>query len=384
MDYLITGKVIHASGRSATAILINGDRISGIIPQEYAPASKRVIRLDNYTLLPGLIDLHIHGANGHDTMDATNKAIHGISRYLAKNGVTSFLATTVTARKEKVLAAVENVAQRVARGVDGAQLLGSYIEGPYINDEYKGAHPQEYIRNLDIQEIEEIIQQGRGTVRVFALAPEKANSPEVVEYLVKKGVKVALGHSNATYGETIRAIDAGASIAVHAFNGMRGLHHREPGILGAVLSRDEIMAELIADGIHVDTAVMKILLRCKSKYGIVLVTDCMQAGGLTDGEYKLGELKVTVQDSIARIDSGSLAGSTLRLIDGVKNMVQKVGVPLADAVQMASLNPARAIGMDRELGSLEHGKRADIIAIDDDFNVVFTMVAGSIVYNALI
>lgn len=380
MAFIKAGKIVTADGiLEHSGISVQGDSIEHI--GAVWDGSNNIISLDNYTVLPGLIDLHIHGVNGHDTMDATPAALNGMSRFLARHGVTSFLATTVTARMSKIIAAVENIAACTRQGLEGARLLGAYIEGPYINPQFKGAQPEEYIRDLDIAEVQEIISKSRDTVRVVALAPEKDNAGQVIRHLAAQGIKVALGHSNATYAETVRAIENGASQAVHTFNAMRGLHHREAGITGAVLNNDQIMAELIADGVHVDYPVIQILLRAKRKEDILLITDCMQAGGLVDGEYELGELKVQVRGGIARLGSGALAGSTLKLMDAVRNLVQRAGVSLPDAVNMASLNPARAMGAEDRLGSLEAGKQADIIAVDDDFNVVFTMIGGKVVHG---
>ncbi|HCX79617.1 MAG TPA: N-acetylglucosamine-6-phosphate deacetylase [Firmicutes bacterium] len=382
MRYILNaGKAVTPRGiLPGASIILSGEKIAEVRSRPTtAQGDAQVISLDKYTVLPGLIDLHIHGVNGHDTMDASFEALNGMSNYLARQGVTSFLAATVTAGMDKILGAVENIANCRQQGLHGARLLGAYIEGPYLNPENSGAHCKDCLRELDSLEIEAILAKAGGNVRVFALAPEKENAIPVIQGLTGRGIKVALGHSSATYGETNRAIETGASIAVHTFNGMGGLHHREPGIVGAVLNSGKIMAELIADGVHVAFPVIEILLKCKDKEDIILITDCMRAGGLGDGEYELGELKVRVKDGIARTKEGSLAGSTLRLIDGVKNLVQKVNVPLADAVHMASLNPARALGQSGRLGSIAEGKQADLIAIDDEFNVVFTMVGGKIV-----
>jgi len=383
MHYILnTGKAVTPQGiLPGASVLVAGENIAAVSTQQNASSSAQVISLEKYTLLPGLIELHIHGVCGHDTMDASREALNGMSQYLARQGVTSFLAATVTAGMDKILAAAENVANCREQGLQGARLLGAYIEGPYLNPKNSGAHSKDCLRELDSQEIEAILDKARGNVKVFALAPELEDAIPVIQRLTSQGLKVALGHSSATYSETNRAIENGASIAVHTFNGMSGLHHREPGIIGAVLNSGKIMAELIADGVHVAYPVIEILLKCKDKKDIILITDCMRAGGLGDGEYELGELKVRVKGGIARTKDGSLAGSTLRLIDGVKNLVQKVNVPLADAVNMASLNPARALGMDNNMCSIEEGKQADLIAIDNDFNVVFTMIAGKIIFQ---
>lgn len=339
------------------------------------------IDLSNYKLLPGLIDTHIHGANGYDTMDANYNSLNEISKYLGSIGVTGFLATTVTAPWDKITSAVKNVDQTMKLGVEGAELLGAYIEGPFITEKYKGAHPSEYIRRIDIDDTKELINNFPSCIKTVIVAPEKEGALELIKYLKSKNINPSIGHTNATYKEVIAAVDAGANIAVHVFNGMRGLHHREPGTVGAVLSDDRICCELIADMIHVHPAVTKIVLKAKGPENISLITDCMMAGGLEDGEYMLGELKVFVKDGVARIENGSLAGSTLKLINAIKNMNEHVGVSMLDAVNMASLVPARIAGVDHVQGSIEAGKKANFTVVDNDFNVVMTMVNGKCIYS---
>ncbi|KUO68571.1 MAG: N-acetylglucosamine-6-phosphate deacetylase [Clostridia bacterium BRH_c25] len=380
MKYLLKGKEIYTPDGvlENTGILIEDSSIGllGIDEKE----GYTEINLEDCRILPGLIDMHIHGANGFDTLDASYASLNGISKYLSCNGVTSFLATTVTADMRKIEKAVVNVAECIVKGTDGARVLGSYIEGPYITSEYKGAHPESLIRELDRDEIEAMIEKANNTVKVFTIAPEKQKSTEIIKYLTEKGIKVSMGHTNATYDEAIEAVESGASIAVHLFNGMRVLHHREAGLVGAALNDDRINIELICDCVHVAVPTMQIIMKCKNNRNIILITDCMMAGGLPDGEYTLGELKVLVKDSVARVESGSLAGSTLRLIDAVRNMTEKVGVPFETALKMATINPAKVLGIEREAGSIEQGKAADIIAINEDYEVIFTMVGGRIVH----
>ncbi len=382
MEKLIkTNKLYTPDYREGYHILIADDQIKDIALK--ISGVKKIIDLSDYTVLPGLIDLHVHGAIGNDTMDATDEALNAIAVYKAAQGVTSFLPATVTAPLARLKKAVANVAKAIERGTAGARILGSYLEGPYISAEQKGAHPEKNIRAINREEIEEIIDCGQGKIKIVALAPELENSIPLIKFLHGQGIKIALAHTNATYQEASRAINAGAEIAVHTFNGMRGFHHREPGMLGAVLNNDQIQAELIADLIHVSIPAIQVLLRCRDIDAICLVTDAMMAAGLADGDYRLGELTVKVVDGVARISNGSLAGSTLRLIDAVKNMTTKVGVGLSSAVKMATINPARTLALDQRLGSIEKGKQADLIAIDQHFQVVFTMIDGKIVYDQL-
>lgn len=353
---------------------VEGTKIVGL-----SAGKGQVLDLTDYRVLPGLIDMHIHGVNGHDVMDGSRQAIEGMSAWLAANGVTAFVGATVTAGLEKTANALKNIAACRGR-TKGARLLGAYVEGPYIGAEYKGAHPEQFIRPADWREIDKLLAAGGQAIKVFALAPEQAGA--VIPKLRERGIAVALGHSNATYAQAMEAVARGATIAVHIFNGMRGLHHREPGIVGAMLASKQVRAELIADGVHVAPPVMEIVRRCKGTDGVILVSDCMRAGGMADGEYDLGELKVEVSRGVARLkEGGGLAGSTLRLLDAVRNMAELTETPLADAVAMASVIPARALGVDSCLGSIEPGKQADLIAIDADFNVVLTMIGGNIVFD---
>ncbi|WP_425449385.1 N-acetylglucosamine-6-phosphate deacetylase [Dethiothermospora halolimnae] len=381
MRYIIKGKEVYTDNEIINngCVIIKEGLIEDISTKGYEDSM--IIDMEKYKILPGLIDSHIHGANGYDTMDCTYKSLNEISKYLAKNGVTSFLPTTVTSSLDKIKLATENIAYSKEKGTEGAGIIGSYIEGPYISQKYKGAHPKEFIRDISIEDIKLLLKSSNDTIKVVALAPEKKGALELIDLLTSKGIKVSLGHSNGTFDITEKAISKGATIGVHIFNGMRGLHHREPGILGSILTNENIYGELISDTIHVHPKAMDILIKSKGADKVYLISDCMMAGGLDDGEYNLGELKVTVKDSMPRLSNGSLAGSTLKLIDGVKNMVEILGINPIDAVNMGSLIPARALGIEDKYGSITKNKRADITIIDDNWNVVMTIVDGKVVYK---
>lgn len=382
MKYLIKASEIYAENEiiKNSSLIINKDVIEAI-NSDGNEEELEILDLSEYKIIPGLIDLHIHGANGYDTMDSSYEALNEISKYLAKNGVASFLATTVTANWDKIKSAVKNVSETMKRNVEGASIIGSYVEGPFITEEKKGAHPAEFIRRLDSKEINELLDIADGSIKIITIAPEKENAVELIKLLTSKGIKVSIGHTNATFDETKRAVENGATIAVHVFNGMRGLHHREPGVVGAALAIDEMYTELISDLIHVHPEVIKILVKCKESDKVCLISDCMRAGGLEDGEYKLGELEVVVKDSTPRLKNGSLAGSTLKIINGVKNMIHEIKVNPLTAVHMASLVPAKILGLDDKYGSIKENKKANLTVIDDKFNVVMTIVDGRIVYK---
>ncbi|KOC47521.1 N-acetylglucosamine-6-phosphate deacetylase [Clostridium botulinum] len=319
---------------------------------------KSSIDLRDYTLIPGLIDIHSHGAMGFDTMDASYEAINEVSKYLAKNG-----------------------ADVMKKGVEGAEILGTYLEGPYLTEEHNGAHPIELMRELSIDELKNILKVSKNTIKVVTMAPEKKGAKESIEFLRRQSVRVSIGHTNATYEETMDAFEAGASIGVHTFNGMRGIHHREPGVVGAIMKHQDVVGELIADTIHVNPVIMEILYKVKGLDGICLISDCMRAGGLSDGKYMLGELEVTVRNGIARTDSGSLAGSTLKLINGVKNIMNATSIQFNKALQMATRTPAKALGMYDDIGSIKVGKKANLVALDKNYNVKMTIVNGKIIFK---
>ncbi|MTI66844.1 MAG: N-acetylglucosamine-6-phosphate deacetylase [Firmicutes bacterium] len=380
MKYLIKGKEIFTENKilDNSSILINDNIIEDIVTDD--SYDYEVLDMSGYKIIPGLIDMHIHGANGFDTMDGNYNSLNEISKYLASYGVTSFLPTTVTSEWEKIVKAVKNIKESKNKGVDGAEIIGTYIEGPFITEKHKGAHPKDFIKDIDISFIKELLKISPSIIKIITVAPEKEKSIELIKYAKKNNIKVSLGHTNATYDETIKAINNGADIAVHTFNGMKGLHHREPGVVGAVLSSD-IYGELIADNIHVHPAVMDIMIKAKGKDKICLITDSMRAGGLEDGEYQLGEQRVIVSNSIARIKSGSLAGSTLKLIKGVKNIIKDVNIKPIDAIHMASLVPAKILGIEDSVGSIRKNKRANLTIVDNDYNVVMTIVDGKITYK---
>lgn len=331
-------------------------------------------------LIPGLIDPHIHGANGFDTMDCSYDSLNGISMYLSRQGITSFLPTTITDDFDKVKNAVKNVAENSDK-VAGAKILGSYVEGPYITEEHKGAHAPEFMREVSVTELKELLAAGQGTIKTITIAPEKKNSMECIEYLRENGVNVSMGHTNATYREAVEAIDRGANIAVHTFNGMRGFNHREPGILGAVLTEDRVYCEVICDLVHVHPVALKLLFRCKSEDKIILISDCMRAGGLKDGNYEKGALRVIVKCGVARVENGSLAGSTTNVLHCVRNLVETIGIPKEKALKMASLNTSKLLGLENLIGSIKVGKKADFALIDKDYKVHATYIEGRLVFD---
>ncbi len=336
-----------------------------------------VLDLRGKTVLPGLIDSHIHGFVGADAMDATPEALQRMSKALLKAGVTAFLPTTMTARPESLMPALRCIGEMTGK-TEGAKILGAFAEGPFITAEHRGAQPLDAIAEPDETLLLQMTEAAQGSLRKVILAPEAPGAAAFCRLLKEQGIVPALGHSSASCAEALDCISEGAAVAVHTFNGMRGLHHREPGLLGAVLASEAIMAELILDGIHVHPTAAQILLRAKGEDSVILVSDCMRAGGMADGDYMLGDTECFVRDGIARTVTGNLAGSTLTLMDAVKNAVTLLQLPLETAVKLASENPARSLGLFHELGSIAEGKAADLIAIEENVGMCFAMVDGSV------
>lgn len=334
---------------------------SGIITA-IEPIPVGITSRDAELLCPAYIDTHVHGGAGVDVMDDAPDVLDTLAIHKAREGVGAFLPTTVTAPLEVIHGALMRIARRTRSGGPGAQVLGSYLEGPYFTPQNKGAHPPELFRELDIAELNALIEVSQNTLRVVALAPEKPGALQAIRHLKQHGLRVMLGHSAATYDQTLAAFDAGADGLVHCYNGMTGLHHREPGMVGAGLTDKRAWLELIADGHHVHPGAMR--LCCCAKDRVVLITDAMQAAGMPDGGYTLCGEEVCMQNGVVRTATGGLAGSTLSLDAAVRNMVEHAGITAEDAIHMASLHPARLLGIDNQLGSLAPGKHATLIALD--------------------
>jgi len=339
----------------------------------------KIIEAEENYLSPGFIDIHTHAICGHDTMDATFEALDAMAASYIRNGVTGFLATTMTSADENLEKAMQNVAAYIkkqkrqtfdAGDPQKAELLGIYLEGPYFSVEKKGAQSPEYLKNPDVEGLAKFIRLSEGAIKVVALAPELPGAMEAISYLRNLGITVSAGHTDATFDTAMKAFNHGVTQVTHIFNGMRGFTHREPGVAGAALIDERVYCEMICDGIHLHPGAMKLVVKTKGKDKIVLISDSMMAAGLSDGEYTLGGQRVIVKDQAARLADGTLAGSTLTLNRAVYNMVHMVGVSLPDAVCMASLNPARTLGIDRNKGSIEIGKDADLVIFDEKLNIL--------------
>lgn len=346
-----------------------------------APVNAEITDYSGKWIAPGLVDTHIHGYMNHDVMDADAEGLKVMSEGLLSCGVTSYLPTTLTSSRD-LLTKVAKTIGDTYQEVKGAKIQGIYFEGPFFTEKYKGAQNPGYFSDPSLEVFNEWQEASGGIIKKIALAPEREGVTEFVETVTKQGVVVALGHSDATLVEAQKAVEAGASVFVHAFNGMRGLHHREPGMVGATMTLHDVYAELICDGHHVHKNAMDVLVKTKGHDHIALITDCMMAGGMPDGNYMLGEFPVVVAEGTARLESGNLAGSILKLKEALKNVVDWGMATPEQAVMMASLIPAVSCNIDDKCGMIAKGRDADFIVLSDKMELEATYLDGECRYEA--
>jgi N-acetylglucosamine-6-phosphate deacetylase len=341
------------------------------------PAGARVLDFPGATLAPAFFDVHIHGAAGHDVMEATPEALATMGSFLASRGVGSFLATTVTAPLDATLRAVEGLAKVMARppATGHARPLGIHLEGPFLSHAKRGVQPTEHLLPPDIATFDKLFDAAEGRIRLITLAPELPGAVELTAHATKRGVRVSLGHSNATAAQTCGAIDAGAVSATHTFNAMRPLDHRELGILGTVLACDALFAELICDGVHTAPGIVKLWWRAKGPARAILVTDAMSAAGMPDGEYELGGFAVHVAQGRA-MARGVLAGSVLTLDRALANFLAFTGATVEQGLRLLTANPAAMTGLAREAGSIAAGRKANLVAVSADGKLIASLVDG--------
>ncbi|RHW38914.1 N-acetylglucosamine-6-phosphate deacetylase [Neobacillus notoginsengisoli] len=384
----IRGKaVFEKEVKTNQYVYIEGGKIVAAGPLSEMPAKyeqAEVVEIPNsHTVVPGFVDLHIHGAAGADTMDATPEALATMAEALPAEGTTAFLATTITQEHGNIDLALKNAAGycKADNGPGKAEVVGVHLEGPFINTKRKGAQPEEYILDPDIELFSKWQESADGLIKLVTMAPELENGLEFVEYLDKNGVVASIGHTDAVYEEVEKAVKAGAKHVTHLYNGMRGMHHREPGTAGAALLFKELMVEMIVDGIHIAPKMVKLSVAAKGTDRLLLVTDSMRAKCLNAGVYDLGGQDVTVGDGKVVLADGTLAGSILKMNEAVRNVAKFSDLSLLDAVKMASENPARQIGIFGKKGSIAAGKDADLVVLDTGMNVVKTYCRGELAFQ---
>lgn len=332
-------------------------------------------------LVPGFVDKHIHGANNSDSMYPVEEDILNISKTVAKEGVTSYLATTMTQSVENINNALKNLNDYIVKDIkEGAEVIGIHLEGPFINKAYKGAQPEEYIIDCDVDQFMEFEKNSGNNIKQVTLAYEQ-NGRDLTKYLASKKIVASLGHTNATAKEVLEAAANGATSLTHSFNAMKPLHHREAGTIGGALLADNMYLEIITDLIHVSPEALQILYKIKGNEKLVVITDAMEAKHLPEGKYQLGGQDVFVKNGEARLESGSLAGSVLLMNNGLKNVQEVLGTTLEETIDFATINPARNIFVDDKKGSIKVGKDADFAVIDKDFNVYQTVRGGSVIFT---
>lgn len=333
-------------------------------------------------VVPGFIDEHIHGAGGADAMDGTVEALQTISEFLAREGTTGFLATTMTQSPENITNALKAVKKVREKGeYKGAEVLGVHLEGPFISPKHVGAQPLEYVATPDAELFDKYNEASGNSIKIVTLAPEVEGGLGLVKHLSNIGVVASVGHTGGKYADVVNAVAAGATNVTHTYNAQTGLHHREAGVVGAAMLLDELNCEMICDTIHVSVPAIKLVIKNKPHDKYTLITDAMRAKGMPDGKSELGGQEVFVNNGEARLADGTLAGSVLKMNVAVKNLVEKAGVPLTDAIDFATYNPAKNIGVLNERGTIEVGKRADLTVLNSDFEVLYTLVNGKIVYK---
>jgi N-acetylglucosamine-6-phosphate deacetylase len=367
---------------SPARILVDGKSILEFGSPEHVPIPSKAQRIDaaQFTVTPGFIEPHIHGCGGVDVMEGTYDALNVVSRIVARHGTTSFLATTVSSPAPILTAALERLGDLASKSFDGAQLLGIHLEGPFIDKDARGTHKASNIVAPDPQLVRDWITASKSTIRLMTLAPELDGAHAVVEVSSGYGICVGMGHSNATWDAASAAAKRGVRYAVHTFNAMRPFLHREPGIVGAVLSDDRVFAEIIADGIHVHPAAIRLFARCKGPDRVLLVSDAISATDMPDGEYVLGSDHVVVANGVCRDSEGRLAGSTLTQEVALRNFIKWTRVPFQDALLALTENPATVLGL-RGKGVIRSGADADLTIMDSDFHVMKTLVAGKLVFE---
>lgn len=369
-------KIIFHDRIENGSVLIENNKIKSINPVDTVDTD--IIDGEGLYLSPGFIDVHIHGAGGYDTMDGTKESINTIAKTIASFGTTSFLPTTMTCSIDDIKKAIEAIAEAKANGTEGANVLGAHIEGPFISPSMIGAQNPNFIQAPSIDTFKEIVGEHLDAVTSITIAPEVEGSKELITYLNNLGIVISIGHSKATYTQALEGIKLGICHSTHLYNAMTPLHHREPGIVGAIFDTD-ITTETISDGIHISYPSLRVAYKQKGTDNVLLVTDAMMACGMPEGKYALGGQDVYVKDGAARLKEGNLAGSILTLDKAIRNIYHNTNYELYDIVKMATYNGAKHCKVDNRKGLIKEGYDADLILFDDNINIKRVIIGGKII-----
>lgn len=390
MKFLVihNGELITPWERFHGGVVLLHSRIAAVfrgdLPLRFSDSAAACIDAGEHWIMPGFIDIHLHGGFGTNLNDASAVDLtQTVNFHASCGGTTALLPTVMTDDWMRMKSAVE-VIRRARREISAPEILGVHLEGPFISPAYKGAHLEEHLLLPLSTHLEEIYQTAGSDLVMITLAPELPGGLDAVSFFTRRGIVAALGHSGAGYEQVVEAAARGLSHAVHTYSAMSGFHHRRPGTVGAVLTLDQLSAELIADGVHTHPAAVKLLYRAKGPNRVVLVTDASPAAGLAEGEFTLGGQKVQAREGACTLADGTLAGSTLTMNRALAGAVQMAGIALEEAVAAATINPAAVLGLEARKGSLDLGKDADVVVLNSSFEVLLTVSGGEVLHNSLV
>lgn len=381
MKAIVNGRIVAPHAVIRGKVLLYDEKIAGIVEPGETPEGVETIDAKGHYVIPGLIDMHIHGYLGEDASDGSFEGLRTMARGVAKNGVTSFLPTTMTVSYEELRQAFAQIRRAMEESRldswDGAAVVGANAEGPFINVSKKGAQAAEHVKPGDPA----FLKEYGDVIRVFTIAPEVEGNLDCIREMARdRSMLISMGHTAANFDQARAGVEAGVRHVTHLFNAQTGLQHRDPGVVGAALLDNRVSCELIADTFHVHKALFQLVASLKGEQ-LVLITDCTRAGGMPDGEYTLGGQPIFVKGIECRLEDGTIAGSVLKLNEAVRNVLANTDLTISQAVNMASLNPARRIGLSASKGSIEVGKDADFAIVDDAIGVQATILGGRVIYQ---
>lgn len=373
---------VYGKGIITTNIGIENGRIA-YVGDDQNKITETLPYENGQVIVPGFIDQHIHGSGGADAMDATTEALSNIATTIAKEGTTAFLATTLTQSPENISKALYAIKEYMTLNpVSGAKIIGVHLEGPFISTKHVGAQPLEHVAKPSVEVFDDYNYKCGNVVKLVSLAPEVEGATELIKHLSSLGIVASAGHTDADYNHIEHAVENGLSNVTHTYNAQKGIHHREVGTVGSAMLIDELNCEAICDLIHLSIPAIKLLIKNKPHDKFTVITDSMRAKHLDDGISELGGQKVIVKNGEARLENGALAGSTLKMNNAIKNLVLSCDVAFTDAVDFATINPAKNLNVDKDMGTIERGKLANLAVLTEEFDVALTVREGKVIYKA--